>query len=338
VSAKTSAMNYYFQELRKAQNHFHQRFYPTSIRECGRIIEIGLKELFRDLQSYCSTNGELQLFENMKNEFLEKQKTPFKFERATLGGLLLFTKHTSFWALLKKMCDSNLAYLKMVNWGRVRHLRNHSTHGSEMLGRSESIEMLFYTKVFLFDSGLIEGLIDADPGIRDAHCLNCDLKINQDWNFCPACGEAVERECRNCGKSLSPTFRICPHCDSTRFNHSHKQEDHKTYRQYAEAVWADWEVTPMEREWLKSKRLELGLTPEEAEKIEKEVIPQNYYHFLNLVDAVNIDGVIDQDEEIFLIDKAKNLDVSESIARRVIQNSRKQTKKIKKKLLSLKLL
>lgn len=331
-------MNDYFQELRKAQGHFHKRFYPTAIRECGSIIETGLKELYRNLEQFLEEHGRALDLEDMHAEFENTKNEPFQFDRATLGSMLLFANKTRFWEHLKNMCESNLSFIPMINWYQVRHLRNESTHGRKILGRSDALEMLFYTKVFLYDCGLIEGISQADPEILDAHCLNCDFKINQEWNYCPSCGHAVDHYCHNCGRKLSPAYRICPHCDSQRMCRADVREAESIYRRYAEAVWADWEVTPMERKWLQTKRLELGLSPKEAEKVENQVIPKNYNQFLNLVAATNLDGVIDDDEEYFLTEKAKELGIAIEAAQKIINSSRKESNKIRKNLLKIRFL
>jgi hypothetical protein len=333
-----AAMKDYFKELKQAQNHFHNKFYPTSISECGRIIEVGLKQLYTDLESHLRQQESELSFEKMKTEFEVAKGVSFEFDKATLGSMLLFTRHTDFWNQLKNMCESNLSFLRMVNWGRVRYLRNHSTHSSEVMGKSDALEMLFYTKVFLYDCGLIQGMEHAAPEILDAHCMYCDFKINQDWRFCPSCGTNVQQNCENCGRNILSNHRICPHCDNVHLCKTDLKEAVQTYKRYAEAVWADWEVTPMERKWLLSKRLELGISPEEAEMVETSVIPKHYYHFLNLVDATNIDGIIDDDEVLFLMDKAGNLGISEDAANKIIRSSRNESKKIQKKFLNLKFL
>lgn len=329
------AMNDYFQELRKAQGHFHKRFYPTSIRECGRIVEIGLKELYENLEIHLEENDRSSDLQRMMSDFEMAKGEPFKFERATLGSMLLFARRTRFWEHLKNMCESNLSFIPMINWYQLRQLRNQSTHTGVVLGRSQALEMLFYTKVFLYDCGLIEGMNHADPEILDAHCLSCDFKINQDWNYCPSCGIGVDHHCHNCSRKLSPAYRICPHCDTPRVCRSDGNESEGIYKRYAEAVWADWEVTPLERKWLQAKRLQLGLSPAVAEKIEDKVIPKNYSQFLDLVAATNLDGIIDDDEESFLLEKAKKLGVNLEAAAKIIRSSRKETTKVRKKLLNI---
>lgn len=331
-------MEDYNQELRQAQHHFKHKFYSTSIYECGRIIECGMKDLYSDLKEYLDEQGLGAEFEDMRIKFSKRGKNKmeeFNYQHATLGGMILFARYSGFWDKLKSMCESNLSFLKMINWARVRQLRNDSAHNQEIFGRNEALEMLFYTKVFLYDCGLIEGMSHAAPEILDAHCTKCDFKISQQWNFCPNCSAEISRQCHNCNRALLAGHRICPYCDAHQPGISNHDESAKTYKKYAEAVWADWEVTPLERSWLDNKRLELGLKPEEAEKIEITVIPKNYHHFQNLIQAVNIDGVIDNDEEQFLMDKADHLEITEDIAIKMITSSKKAGKKIKKSLWGL---
>ncbi|MCA1764396.1 MAG: zinc ribbon domain-containing protein [Flavobacteriales bacterium] len=327
-------MEDYIKELRQAQHHFRHKFYSTSIYECGRIIECGMKDLYVDLEAYLEKEGLSQEFESMRQQFANRRrdKEEFNYEKATLGSMILFARYSGFWDKLKSMCESNLSFLKMVNWSRVRKLRNDSAHNQDIFGRNEALEMLFYTKVFLYDCGLIEGMNHAAPEILDAHCAKCDFKISHQWNFCPNCSAEISKQCHNCDRALMAGHRICPHCDAPQPGTTNRDESVKTYKKYAEAVWADWEVTPLERSWLDNKRLELGINPEEAEKIETTVIPKNYHHFQNLIQAVNIDGVIDSDEEQFLMNKADHLEITQDIATKMISSSKKAGKKIRKSL------
>ncbi len=328
-------MSDYPNHLRKAQKHLSDHFYESAIMECGRILESGLKQLYRDLEEYCVQKGLQEEFKKLQHDFFRKRKKDFDIRKAGLGGMILFSEHKKFWVIVKRMCDSNLSFMPMINWTRVRELRNKSTHNIGIHDRNESVEMMFYTKVFLFDTGLMDTGANPTPDLLDLRCLHCQGAVNRDFHFCPQCGKHLEHHCHGCGKQLLPQHRICPHCDMKRMKPENQNKATDTYRKYAEAVWADWEVTPGEKEWLEQKRLELGLSPEEADRIEISIIPKNYHDFMNLIEAVNLDGVIDDDERIFLLARAEEMGLTEMTAERLIDNAQNQTKRIRKRLLGV---
>lgn len=328
-------MSKYPESLRKAQKHLKDHFYESAIMECGRIIETGLKQLYHDLEKYCVEQGLEKSFNDLLQDFFQKRKEDFDIRKAGLGGMILIANHRGFWIVVKRMCDSNLSFIPMINWHRVRELRNKSAHNIGLHDRNESVEMLFYTKVFLYDTGLIDSGENPTPNILDLHCLHCHGAINRDFHYCPQCGNHLEYHCHGCGKNLLPQHRICPHCDTRRMEPGNGDEATDTYRKYAEAVWADWEVTPGEKEWLAQKRLELGLNPEEAARIETSIIPKNYHDFMTLIEVVNLDGVIDDDERFFLLMKAEEMGLTERTAERLINNARIDSKRVRQKLLGV---
>lgn len=50
-------MNIYLRMLKKAQSDYHSQFYETSVRECGSIVEKGLKELYATLELHLYEKG-----------------------------------------------------------------------------------------------------------------------------------------------------------------------------------------------------------------------------------------------------------------------------------------
>lgn len=328
-------MTNYLGELKQTQQLFRSRRYESTVRECGRIIELGMKEMYHRLEMHLAEKASETEWTAMHERFAMAAKDPFDSKKAGLGGLLLFARHTNFWEQLKALCESNLSFIKMINWGRVSQLRNKSIHEKTGYGDKEAMEMLFYTKVFLYDCGLIESPANPMPELLSAHCINCNYNVNESWNYCPQCSSPLHQHCSHCNNLLKPSHRICPSCDTPRACLAEQSVAENQYKNYAEAVWADWEVTPTEKRWLAEQRLNLGLSPAEAERIETSVIPKNYYHFLNLVDAVNIDGIIDANERQFLLEKAVEMKVPEEAARKIIGNTAKDNKKIRKTLLNM---
>lgn len=320
--------------LRRAQKHVRQHHYASSAQNCGALVETGLRQLYFDLESYCDQRNLTKDFEELNTAFFKSRNRNFDVRNAGLGGMILFVQHTDFWTILKQMCESNLSYLSMVNWHRVRMLRNKAVHGGR-INRQEAREMIFYTKVFLYDTGLVEGR--AEPEVFDLHCPRCSHSVKDGFNFCPGCGSELIRICNTCMKDVRPQYKICPHCDTSLADRPGEESANKfTFRENVKGVWADWEVTPAERAWLEQRRLELGLTPREAEQIEASVIPESYRHFMNLIDAVNIDGVIDEDEYDFLMGKRMEFNIPEITAETLIENTRQRAKVIRQQLLRVK--
>lgn len=52
-------------------------------------------------------------------------------------------------------------------------------------------------------------------------CLNCNLEINDDYNFCPHCAEQIK--CLKCGKDLGRGFSVCPYCGIKLLSQDNKQ-------------------------------------------------------------------------------------------------------------------
>lgn len=326
----------YQKRLHDAQEQLRQRFYSAAIRECGVIIETGLKQLYHRLDEHCRTNGMADTFSALRLEFFRERKEDFQVHRAGLGGMLLFANRTRFWTVVKTICDSNLSFIRMIQWQRVRVLRNDHAHGKAKPVRNDAVEMMFYTKVFLYDCGFIEGVERLEPDVSNLNCPHCKFSIQSGYRYCPGCGEYLVRSCHECRKKLEPNHNICPHCDTMCPGAAEDHEARDIFRRYAEAVWADWEVTPAEKEWLGKKRLELGLSPEEAERIETSIIPKNYHQFMRLIEAVILDDKIDTDEHQFLLRNADELGLSRKTAEKLIQNAKNnQTKRVRKKLLGL---
>lgn len=80
-------------------------------------------------------------------------------------------------------------------------------------------------------------------------------------------------------------------------------------------------MTSLERQWLQQKRLELGITIEQAEIIELQVIPKNYFLFSEIIEATRVDGKIDKLEKEFLKEKARKLDIPIEVADNLIKEA-----------------
>lgn len=327
----------YLGDLKKVESLVKQKYYPSAMMRSSKLVELGLKDLYRNLEKYLELNDKLDSWERMHVEFVKLRKEQFEFKKASLGSLLIFARFTSFWDYVREMCDSNLRFVKMVDWEQIRKIRNSITHDHSDPTRYDALEMLFWTKVFLYETGLIEGKKNPIPEILDTECSHCDTTMSLNWNFCPECGKSAKRNCPVCSQITHQNHKVCPHCDSEIIlsGNKIKSSERNIYKSYAEAVWADWVVTPLEREWLQQKRLELGLTLDIAQEIEMEVIPKNYFMFMEVIDATKVDGKIDRYEREFLLKKAEKYKIPLEVAESLIKgasNNRSQKTSIKRLL------
>ncbi|WP_373492579.1 zinc ribbon domain-containing protein [Aquiflexum sp.] len=332
---EVTGMTNYFEDLRKIENLVKQKYYPSSMMRSVKLIELGLKELYKNLEEYLEQNGKSDGWEKMHVDFFRLKKEQFEFQNASLGSLVIFARYTSFWDHVKEMCDSNLRFVKMVNWEHIRKLRNIIVHDDFEASRFDALEMLFWTKVFLYESGLISGKKNPIPEILDTECAHCETTMSLSWNYCPECGKSARSVCPACSQITHHNHRVCFHCDSVIIPSDYKggSAERKIYKSYAEAVWADWVVTPIEREWLQQKRLELGLTLDQAQEIELEVIPKNYFMFMEIIDATKVDGSIDRYEREFLAKKAEKYSIPKEVAQQLIKaasSNRSQKTSIKR--------
>lgn len=323
-------MSIYLRHLSKIQNEYRNKDYDACVRECGSAMEKGLRELYLSLQKHLQEQQMEEKWDALHNEFREKREADFNFDSAGFGGLIMFSQVTSFWDKIRIMCTSNLSFLNMINWYRARMLRNNTVHHRIKSTKNDATEMMFYAKVFMYDCELIDGMVSPAPMILGARCLECNESINREWNFCPHCAAKIIQPCVKCHRELDPAHRICPYCDTQRVCGVNHSESEQKYRAFAEAVWADYEVTPGERQWLNGKRLEMGLTLERANAIEKQVIPPHYHTFMTIIEAVNIDGVIDRAEREFLLMKAEEFNISLEVARKLIASAKGSPARIRR--------
>lgn len=148
------------------------------------------------------------------------------------------------------------------------------------------------------------------------------------WTYCPSCGSEQSIKCLNCNRSLDKSWKTCPHCESQLTDDLFTEETNKLYKAYCEAVWVDYIVNADERELLRRKRLELGISEDLAEKIESEVADPNIIRFMDLIRAVLVDGKIDPLEMEFLHTNAKKLGIPLERAKKLIDSMRPRKKQI----------
>jgi len=330
-------MTNYSAELSRVENLIKQNFYTSAVLKSFQVLELGFKDLYKSLELFLESNGKNKDWEQLHIDFKKGRSESFNFPRAGFGSMLLFARHTKFWNHIREMCDSNLRFVRMVNWEHIRIIRNNVTHQGGDISRTDALEILFWSKIFLYESGLIKGKKNPIPEVLDTDCSSCNHTISLGWNYCPHCGTNTKTKCPSCNRAVNNNNKVCPHCDYTIIKMIEITEVRLQYKSYAEAIWADWIVTPLEKEWLKQKRLQLGLNLDEAEEIEKSVIPSNYFVFSEIIEATQVDGKIDKYEREFLHKKAQQLNIPPEIATNLINatSSLKQQKTAVRRLIAM---
>lgn len=310
--------------------HLDDRNYHAGIYECGTLLEIELKKLYKKAKIEIESSEKLS-WDDMIKRASKRLSKPFDENKLSLGSLIHFFGATSLWTPLKKVMNGNLHYINLINWKRVKYLRNKAAHpnGSNPVTREEAIEMLFYTKVFAIESNLIQGEFTLKKLniVSESKCPECQHDISSGWNFCPECGLRTIVNCTHCEEPLDPKFNICPNCDTPRAkNRTGETADLNKlkYKAFCKAIWIDWEVTNLERDFLEEKRLEFGLNPQEADDIEQSVLPDGYQEYLNMTRMIMLDKKIDRYEQEFLYNEGKKLHIPKEVIDKFVHANKKK--------------
>lgn len=317
----------YLLEYKRAEEAFMLDNYDTCVRLCGRLIERGLKDLYSAQCDWYEKDG---LSFNLSESFRENHSGFEKFtvSRSGLGRLCQFYRLSGMWDEVRRRVTSNLHFTDRIPWRDLVRTRNIATHGNASIEREHAVEFLHHLKVFLYECELVEDREQIRPEfIQRTSCHNCNNPLLKTWKFCPTCGTQHIINCKNCGSRMEPNWKICPNCNEQSCADQLTAETERLYKAYCEAIWADHIVNAEERDLLRRKRLELGLTEENAEEIEQSVINPAIVQFIGLIEAVLIDGVIDKNEKEFLMNRAKKMKVPESTALRLMDNLRSEIDK-----------
>lgn len=106
---------------------------------------------------------------------------------------------------------------------------------------------------------------------------------------------------------------VCPQCNTPRAG-VRVEKANLVYKHYCMAVWSDGYLSKPENIFLKKKRDELGLSVEDAEKIESKYAPVNAIRFRDSIEGCLTDHTIDEKEKKFLRNKADELSISHDLA------------------------
>lgn len=315
----------YLKQLEEAENALQLEKYETCIQLCGKIVENGLKDLYK-LQVKWSKEMDIEftLLEDYQASLGNQGQ--YSVENSTLFNVLKFYRISGMWNEVKKRVKSNLHFTEKIPWHELRFLRNDAVHIYTDFTREQAIEFIHHLKVFMYECELSEDPEKVKPHflVNRTTCKQCDENLIESWNYCPNCGTQNQYDCWNCKKPLETNWLRCPFCEAQQSEDPSAMEALKLYRAYCEAIWADHVVNSDERELLRRKRIELGISEDTADSIEQKVVDPAILSFIDLIEAVLIDGVIDQYEHEFLMKKAQELRLEEKIAVKLISNMKPQ--------------
>jgi RNA polymerase subunit RPABC4/transcription elongation factor Spt4 len=318
-------MDNYLSNLQLADELYKKNDYAACIRECGIVIESGKRALLKAILPTLENYEERERIGEVERR-VGRGKTYNFFHLTQLEGLY---REANIFDVLKRRVRSNLVRTKRIDWKTLVQWRNDSSHGAQYFTQDDAMQMLIWTRTFLYESELVSFEADAlhctqQTAVVVRVCSGCDESVQDGWIYCPFCGIRLSLTCRSCKRNLNPDFRICPYCETkVPLCSDHLIEvDEKARQEYAilcRGAWLDGVINAKERVLLDAIRLELGLPEDEAEKIEIQEAPPGVMEYAGLVEGTLADGYISEAERQYLERKAIELGVDLEVARELEQ-------------------
>lgn len=292
-------------DMRLAEGHLKKKEWASCVRECGALFEKTLRELLGDLLDSIEDKA-------ARDQILEAQSKlasgKSAFQRLGLAQLMRVYTEGDVFDELRKHLTSNLQKIRRINWDQVVEWYEQSRHTPSSIDHDDAAEMAYWVKVFLHDcelAGDVAGVgVVCEEARSPEQCPLCAEDLMKEWSFCPACGAPVKVTCEACHRALAPDFKICPYCETPVRGGARgmgpADRAQEEYRILSIGAYLDGVVNLREKKMLNRKRLELGLSTEEAERIERQCAPENVLEYAGLVEGVLVDGVISEQERAFL--------------------------------------
>lgn len=311
----------YLRTLDEIERHLQREEFESCVRDCGALFEKALKALYDEALHGVRSIEERQAFvEAERNVTKSGQAT---FHNFRLGQLIHLFRESHAWKVLRRLKPSNLSKTGRISWDTVVSLRNAVAHlelASQDVVDGEDAEIMYYwVKTLIYDTELAgaasRGRRRAESTAK-AHCPECKADTKPDWRYCPLCGVALATTCAECGEPLRPNWAICPACSAKvrgRLPPKERQARDE-YRILCRGAYMDQVVNARERHVLNEKKLELGLSDEQAEAIERECTAQEIIEYQNFLTGVYIDGSVNEVERRFLERKTQDLGIDSRLA------------------------
>ncbi len=309
--------------LLATQDMLAARDWTLCLRQCGTLFTKALRHLA------------VMLLPKMRNrDHAEEIEEAFRHvcgskdpNAAALPHLVQVYKEERVFDELRKHVASTLHPIKQFPWDKIVELADAAELGNKgkHINEESAREMVYYVKMLLYECELAGGVpgehqLESAPMLDE--CPSCHEEIEERWKFCPMCGMAIRLACEECGMNLEMGWKICPRCETRvpqrgAVHDLHESRIREEYRMLCVGAYLDGVANFRERMLMERKRLELGLSEEEAEEIERDCAPANVIDYERLVEGVLVDGRITDAERTFLDAKAKHLKIDKWIAEQI---------------------
>jgi len=322
----------YQEELKSVSQALHEKQWQAGIRLCLEIFERAMKELIRNILCGTSDSEVQERILSVSKAIGNKVTDPDDFEFDKLVNLF---QQADLFSVLRVQLTSNLQKIKTIDWKALLKWHKALSEQDNNLDEKEALQTAHWLRVFLFDCELIGQAIKITPLHEPANnneiCSYCNKTVNAEWIFCPQCGGSLSLKCSTCRRPLDPNFKICPYCETAipkRGKAENQEEDQarEEYRVLCVGAYLDGVLNIRERQLLEKKRLELGLSNEDATIIERQCAPPSVIEFTHLVECVLLDDLINEEESVFLERKAQELKLDSWVAQQIIANMVEQRK------------
>jgi RNA polymerase subunit RPABC4/transcription elongation factor Spt4 len=287
--------------------------YHACVRECGALFEVVLREVFMSLVQ-ASRAQNIPLPDPLE------ELASLKQDRQSLAPLTRCMRDDEVQKRFRAHFGLSSPRLRRISWRGVKEIRNVAVHdqGASNIDQEDSLLMKHWIRILLEETRLIGRNKRATIPRRARSCATCKAALNLDWSFCPKCGTCVRLTCISCENVLDPKFKICPYCETPvrGANQASAKAIHE-YEMLFKGAFLDQVITPDEREMLEKRRLEMGLTADDAEEVHRRCIPQNIREYQRLVEAASSDGSINDAERALLARKADELRINSKVAKEI---------------------
>lgn len=304
----------YKKTLRSAELSIKNNDYGSSVMQCGSLMESAL----RDLLYLINRDGDL----DEKNRIHEAErligKGKLSLSKMGLGQIIGVYRKADAWLIVRKYVKDNCSFIKKIDFDEFVELRNAAIHPKGVVFTHDKayedcflpVRRLLIQLDFLAeekDEEITETVVEKQKNI----CLqkNCESTLDESWNFCPSCGTATKISCKSCGEELKPQMKICPYCE-TRVKEISKKENQSNIdelRIFVRGALLDNFLSAGEKKLLELKRVQLGVTEEDYEKLKDEYLDDNVKTYINLLETIGIDNNVSKEERAFLDKKNSQL-------------------------------
>ena len=321
-TAQTTTENEYEKEMDVVNDLLASKQWVACVRGCGALFAKGLRQLLRELLD--ATGGA-----DIRDRITAAEKriggSPSTWERFGLAELVSLFAEADVFSEIRRQLTSNLQKVRCINWNLVAVWYDTSTQTADLmeLDEDDAMQMAYWLKIFLYDCELAGKPPAVPPVHKEARsfteCPCCSEPLKNTWNYCPQCGAGLRVTCEVCHRALAHDFKICPYCETVVQRRGVAVTDEvrkarEEFRILCVGAYLDGVVNIRERRLLENKRLELGLSTEEAERIKRDCAPDNVIDYTGLVEGVLVDGVITDAEHAFLQKRAKEMKLDEWVA------------------------